>query len=92
MARLRAHQDLPENQCTFFRGFRVAPSKWGFPKRVKAAAGPSLDPGYDRDSDMEVISIPAVTQVKSSVRLSRSFLIFQSSAILFTSYQTISPR
>ena len=29
-------------------------------KRFKAAAGPSLDPGYGRDSDMEVISIPAV--------------------------------
>ena len=58
-----------ENQCVFIRGFRVARSKWILPKRLKAAAGPSPDPGgYDSDSDTEVISIPGVTQVKSSVR------------------------
>jgi hypothetical protein len=83
--------NLPENQCVFIRGFRVAPSLWILPKRLKA--GPSSDPGgYDSDPDMGVISIPAITQVKSSVRLSQSSLIFQSSVILFTSCQTISPR
>ena len=61
---------MPENQCVFIRGFRVARSKWILPKRLKAAAGPSSDPGgYDSDSDTEVISIPGITQVKSSVRI-----------------------
>jgi len=85
-------QTLPENQCVFIRGFRVAPSLWFLPKRLKAAAGPSPDPGgYDRDPDKELISIPSITQVKNFVRISLSppSLIFPSSVILFTSYQTI---
>jgi hypothetical protein len=56
---------MPENQCVFIRGFRVVRSLRILPKRLKAAAGPSADPGgYDHDPDTEVISIPADTQVK----------------------------
>jgi hypothetical protein len=40
------------------------------PRRLEAAAGPSSDPGgYDYGPDRQVISIPANTQVKDSVRL-----------------------
>ena len=40
------------------------------PRRLRAAAGPSPDPGgYDYDPDREVISIPAMTEVKDFVRL-----------------------
>ena len=56
------------------------------PARLRGAAGPSPDPGgYDSDSDIEGISIPVFTQVKSSVRISQSSLIFESSVNLFTS-------
>ena len=45
-----------------------------FPRRLKAAAGPSPDPGgYDCDPDMEVISMPATTKVKDSHRLFSGF-------------------
>jgi hypothetical protein len=50
----------------------VARSFWILPRRLKAAAGPSRDPGrYDRDPDLEVLSIPAntVTKVKDPVPL-----------------------
>ena len=69
MARLRAHQNLPENQCVFIRGFRVARSFWLLPKHLKAAAGPSPDPGYDRGPDTELASTPAIPKVKDSVRI-----------------------
>jgi hypothetical protein len=43
---------------------------WILPRRLKAAAGSLPDPGgYDYDPDTEVISIPANTKVKDSVRL-----------------------
>ena len=62
------HKNLPENQCVFIRGFRVARSFWILPRRLKAAAGPSPDPGgYDCDPDPGVISIPEVTKVRDSV-------------------------
>jgi hypothetical protein len=68
-ARLPVHQNLPENQCVFIRGFRVARSFWILPRRLKAAAGPSPDPGgFDCDPDREVISIPAIPEVKDSVQ------------------------
>jgi hypothetical protein len=40
------------------------------PKQLKAAAGPSPNPGgYDDDPDTELVSIPAITKVKDCVRL-----------------------
>ena len=58
------------------------------PRHLKAAAGPSSDPeGYGGDPDMEVISMPATTKVKDSHQISSVFsYVFQSIAILFTSY------
>ena len=54
----------------------MAPSLYFLPKRLKAAAGPSSpDLGrYNCEPDREVISIPAITQVKDSVRLSINLL------------------
>jgi hypothetical protein len=70
LERLCAHQNLPENQSVFIRGFRVARSFWILPRRLKAAAGPSTDlGGNDCDPDREVISIPAITKVRNSVDL-----------------------
>jgi hypothetical protein len=74
---------LPENQCVFIRGYRVSRTFWILPRRLKAAAGPSRDPdGYDCDPDTEVISIPAITNVKISHRL---FSIF--SNVCFSKYR-----
>jgi hypothetical protein len=69
LARLCAHQNLPENQCVFVRGFRVARPFWPLPKHLKAAASPPPDPeGSDSDPDTGLVSIPAITKVKDSVR------------------------
>jgi hypothetical protein len=62
-----AHQDLPEDQCIFIRGFRVARTFWSLRKDIKAAAGPSQDPkgsGRYSEPENEVIMIPATTKVK----------------------------
>ena len=67
LTRLRALKNLPENQCVFIRGFRVARSFWKLGRHLEAAAGPSPNlGGYDCDPDTEVISIPAGTEVKDS--------------------------
>jgi hypothetical protein len=53
----------------------VARTFWKLPKRLKAAAGPSSDlDEYDYDPDTEVISIPAITMVKDSIRLFSALL------------------
>ena len=65
---------MPENQCVFIRGFRVVRSFWLLPKQIKAAAGPSPDPeGHDYDPSMGIVSVPAITKVKDSIRV---FLVF----------------
>ena len=61
---LCAHQNLPEDQCVFIRGFRVARTFRILPKQLKAAAGPSSDlDGYNFEPDIEVVSIPATAMV-----------------------------
>ena len=66
--RFCAYQNLPENQCVFIRGFRVFRSFWMMPRRLKAAAGPSSDPGgYDGNTDAELISLSPFTTVKDSI-------------------------
>ncbi|KAH9052633.1 hypothetical protein EDB87DRAFT_401241, partial [Lactarius vividus] len=53
-------ENLPEEQCIFFRGFRVRKRAILGPK-LKAAAGPNPDPKDDDcERDAELISIPAV--------------------------------
>ncbi|KAH9989451.1 hypothetical protein BJV77DRAFT_684089 [Russula vinacea] len=62
--------NLPENQCVFIRGYRVARTFWILPRRLRAAAGPSPDPGgYDYDPDREVISVPAMTEYHDPLHL-----------------------
>ena len=51
----------------FIRGFRVSRTLWKFPRRLKAAGSPSTD-WDDREPDIELISIPATTKVKGSLR------------------------
>ncbi|KAI0276285.1 hypothetical protein BGY98DRAFT_1098257 [Russula aff. rugulosa BPL654] len=73
-------ENLPENQCVFIRGYRVARTFWMLPRRLKAAAGPSTDPdGYDCDPDMEVISIPAVTKYRDPLYLLLDYIAEQAS-------------
>jgi hypothetical protein len=60
------HENLPEDQCIFIRGFRVARTLGILPKHLRAAAKPSTDTdGDDWDSGPEVrlISIPTVSKV-----------------------------
>ncbi|KAN0116119.1 hypothetical protein V8E52_006176 [Russula decolorans] len=73
-------KNLPENQCVFIRGYRVARSFWILPRRLKAAAGPSSDSGgYDCDPDMEVISIPATTKYRDPLHLLLDYIVEQAS-------------
>ncbi|KAI0293758.1 hypothetical protein BC826DRAFT_366579 [Russula brevipes] len=61
-------KDLPENQCVFIRGFRVARTLKILPKHLKAAADPPQDSdGNDYEPERELISIPAATTVKNFV-------------------------
>ncbi|KAH9054245.1 hypothetical protein EDB87DRAFT_1647513, partial [Lactarius vividus] len=58
-------KNLPEDQCIFIRGFRVARKYKIFP-RLKGAAGPNPDPeGYDEepDTEIELVPVPAVPEV-----------------------------
>jgi hypothetical protein len=57
-------QNLPQNQCLFIRGFRVKRFFWVLP-RLKGAAEPKPDPrGDDRRPEMELVTIPGVTEVR----------------------------
>lgn len=79
-------QNLPENQCVFIRGFRVARTFRILPKRLKAAAGPSSEPeGDDFEPEMELISIPATTNVEDTLSLFCPRLTIYSTGILLTS-------
>ncbi|KAF8477776.1 thioredoxin-like protein [Russula ochroleuca] len=62
--------NLPEDQCVFIRGFRVARTFRILPKHLKAAAGPSSDPdGYDCEPDLEVVSIPATSKYRDPLQI-----------------------
>jgi len=57
--------NLPEDQCVFVRGFRVARTLRILPKHLKAAAGPSLGPEEDDcEPGVELVSIPSVAQYR----------------------------
>jgi hypothetical protein len=57
------YQDLPENQCIFVRGFRVTRFLKILP-RVRGAAEPTQDSGgREPEFDMQLITIPADTNV-----------------------------
>ena len=59
-------QNLPEDQCIFIRGFRVARKRMLFWSKLKAAAGPNPDPKDDDcEPDAELISIPTVPKVRT---------------------------
>ena len=67
LGRSHSHQNLPEDQCIFIRGFRVARTLRIFPKHLVAAAGPSSDPDEDNhepEPDMRLTSLPTITKVK----------------------------
>jgi hypothetical protein len=79
-------QNLPENQCVFIRGFRVARTFRIMPKRLKAAAGPSPEPEPDDfEPEMELISIPATTNVEDTLSLFCLHLTIHSTRILLAS-------
>jgi hypothetical protein len=61
-----SNQNLPENQCIFIRGFRVARFSMILP-RLRAAAGPAQLPEGDSDSDKELQGIPVDNSVRKSV-------------------------
>jgi len=58
-------QNLPEDQCIFIRGFRVTRTLRILPKHLIAAAEPSSDSDeHSNDPDIELTSIPNITEVK----------------------------
>jgi hypothetical protein len=62
------HQNLPENQCIFVRGFRVTRFLKMLP-RVRGAAEPSQDADRDESEyDTQLITIPMTTDVRLSIR------------------------
>ena len=69
------YENLPEDQCIFIRGFRVARTLGILPKHLRAAAKPPTDTdGDDWDSGPEVrlISIPTVSKVRYLVSVFKS--------------------
>ena len=59
-----SNQNLPENQCIFIRGFRVARFSMILP-RLRAAAGPAQLPDEDDPNpDTQLKSIPDETRVR----------------------------
>ena len=57
-------QDLPEDQCIYIRGFRVARKLMILPRGLKAAAGSNPDAkGDDCEPDIELTSLQAVPEV-----------------------------
>jgi hypothetical protein len=70
------HQNLPEDQCLFVRGFRVTRFLGILPPRLRGAAEPIWPPDRDDDDDnddakfdKQVISIPPETNVRRSIHL-----------------------
>ncbi|KAI9435119.1 hypothetical protein H4582DRAFT_704429 [Lactarius indigo] len=54
--------DLPEDQCIFVRGYRVARTFRLFP-RLRGAAGHTPDSsGHDSDPELEVVPLPSFTK------------------------------
>ena len=69
LAFLCSHQNLPEDQCIFIRGFRVVRTINILSKQLKGAAcpNPSLEDVHDdNEPDKELISTPASMKVKYS--------------------------
>jgi hypothetical protein len=68
-----SHQDLPEDQCIFVRGFRATRTLKILPPRLKGAAEPTLDPEGDEEMpDAELMPIPTLPEVQSP----RPFIVF----------------
>ncbi|KAI9452571.1 hypothetical protein BJY52DRAFT_907300 [Lactarius psammicola] len=62
-------EDLPEDQCIFIRGFRVT-RKYRILPRLKGAAGPNPDlDGYDEESDVGLIPVPAVLEYRDPIHI-----------------------
>jgi hypothetical protein len=62
-----SHQNLPEDQCIFVRGFRVR-RRFRIIPRLRAAAEPTLDPDRDEDDfDEQLISTPLETDVRQPI-------------------------
>jgi hypothetical protein len=71
------HQNLPENQCIFVRGFRVKRSFKMFP-RVKGAVEPPPDPSGNNDErEIEVVLIASAPKVRILLLFPRSNLGLQ---------------
>ena len=59
-----AYQNLPEDQCIFIRGFRVARPFRFLPRHLVAAAEPSSDSDeHNPEPDVELTSIPTASKV-----------------------------
>ena len=67
------YEKLPEDQCIFIRGFRVARTLGILPKHLRAATKRDTD-GDDWDSgpEVELISIPTVPKVSCLVSVFKS--------------------
>jgi hypothetical protein len=62
-----SYKNLPEDQCIFVRGFRVA-RILRIIQRLRGAAEPTQGPGRDEPgSDKQLISIPPETDVRQSI-------------------------
>jgi hypothetical protein len=57
-------KDLPEDQCVFVRGFRVARRAFKLFTKLKGAAGHTQDPGgHDCEPELEAVSITSFPKV-----------------------------
>ncbi|KAH9169959.1 hypothetical protein EDB89DRAFT_1908133 [Lactarius sanguifluus] len=66
--------DLPEDQCIFVRGYRVARTFKLFP-RLRGAGGPTADPsGHDSDPELEVVPLPSFSKYKDPLHVLSEYI------------------
>ncbi|KAN0133862.1 hypothetical protein V8E53_008294 [Lactarius tabidus] len=70
-------EDLPEDQCIFIRGFRVARKLIILPRGLKAAAGPNPNAGGDDDyePDVELMSIQTIPEYRDPLHLLLEYIV-----------------
>ncbi|KAF8258119.1 hypothetical protein EI94DRAFT_1755655 [Lactarius quietus] len=84
-------EDLPEDQCIFIRGFRVARKLIILPRGLRAAAGPNPDPKGDSDDSEASVELMSILTVPEDISC---YLLLEVSEPdkLFRHLQSLKPK